>query len=404
MIQASNLQDPQVILPTKEYPWGFSFSLPRRGFRKRVLGMTPELIQASTSAKKLSLPLLHGDSALGECLIFADFDNLPSFASSYSQLESMLEVKFSGSAIILRTPSNKLKLAFRLSGNWDSEDKKLFLQKQLSGILGNLWNMKVETKDDSGKLVMKPCIDKLDTAINSAFCTNEMIKKLKLEWATVKVFNHKEFKAEKKKAIVSSVCEDVIEPVTKPVRQWNLFEGALPNIDVTKLEEQTLRFILGWQKKAINGLDCPVNFIASVLKKDTRNVSKALKSLEKKGLIECVSDFGKTKEDRKFNGRKFYTPARTYRICGVLVEFAKSLVQKIKYQTSKIREAAFKGLELIQNGEWHSKLFDIARAAKGDSEAFWSHLEGIPGIDKKGRRNKAQKVWEWCQCSQALVK
>lgn len=373
-----------VILPDSTKA-GFTFSLPRRGYAIDVSVASPEFITASLSKKKSSSPILNGNGSI-DTIAFADFDTLPIGFKNWDHLESVLTPAFKNRGIILRSHSNKVKIAFKLKGIWCIDEAKEFLSKELSIL--NLWSSKSPVKNDIGETILKECIDKTHSGIFKCACNLDIIERLQKDWVFVETFK-KETKKHKTAEAISDIENTTTEINTSYIHTWNFFKGALPNeYKLGNIQEGVIRLMLGWANKAISGMDCPINYIAATLNTDTSSISKALKSLRESGFIEKISDAGERKMKQK---RVWFTKAATYKLSEQLANFAQTLIKASKKATATVNSFINKSLD----GCSHVLLFDLKYECNGDFELYQSCIQSHPEMEKKDRYKKALDIWHW---------
>ena len=380
---------------------GFSFSLPRRGYRKQIQLDTPELLTAATSKNKTSLPLLDGRSSFTETIFFADFDYLPGAFTSWDQFFTIMENYIGFDGKVERSPSGKVKVLFRALGKITYEEAKTFLKNKFS-ILGNLWTEKVMVKNDRGEGIAHYCLDRCETAIFNCFMNTDMIRSVKKAYPLIKQHSPitNSLSITVLKPITPKTEEELVEQYVETVnhykKQWNFYTGTLPNkYAVGGQLEQLIRLYLGWSKKSIEGIECPINYFASMLHASTSYTSQLIQKAVKLGIVKLIKDCDRSRKNRRFNGKKWYTPAKMYALVGEVKEIATSIVKAFK-TTKNIDKMALNNIPTaLIDGQTHSQLFDIAKACHGNYEAFCELLEDLVGIEKKDRRSKAESIWSW---------
>jgi hypothetical protein len=363
------------LLPDKT-GMGFTFSLPRRGYRKEIKVNMPELSVAFTLKNKTSLPLLDGQSSLEETIGFADFDILPlsSFnIKTWDDFELLIAPLVQDRGILLRSASNKVKIMYRLQGRWTADNFKKFLKKEL----GQFFNLKENEL---------PCLDLCDTALFKCYVSNNMLSSIKKRWPYV--YTHiLPITVISKHENATLIFDEFHEPVFKPKKRWIPYSGPLPEIfRIGGMVEEGIRWFLGSAKLAVKGIDAPVNYIAGCLNKDTANTSRMLTLFAKKGWISLISDYG----ERKRKGNKWYTKAKTFVLDGELLVFALNYIKSfitIKTKPSPVLPSA------LLDGHAHSALFDIAFHFKNNLEAFVAYLRDIPGGSE--RLDKGLSIFNW---------
>ena len=272
-------------------------------------------------------------------LVYADFDKLPDGYSDWDAFEEYCRWQH-GHGFVFRTRSNKVKIVFRVN----ERPTKTTANATLKSILGDDFRH-IDTNE---KAMLETFMHPRWFGSFGAFCFGE---------------GH-----------VYPVVHDY---------QWEMIDVKDKKFDhpivdsLPAIEKKVYRFMAS-TNRCVKGLDCPQKFIAEQIGCDQSEVSRALASMAKKGLIECIDASVKI-------GKK----AKTFVLSGVLLSlfvcFSPRDPRTLYGNHTPLPTA-------IEDGTFYFNLW-AATNWFTDGGSYFKWVHSIPNIGKKDRLDMAERAW-----------